>query len=240
MAEDKVKTHFDNIAESYKDEIANHIRDHLINKWWDIVKDYFKLDSRVIDIGCGDGTNMAFLKSKGINIIGLDSSKGLIMTGIERHPGLKDALFEGDALNLHFPDNAFDVAVMIGVLHHIHSRNDQIAAIQEAFRVVKNNGVIIIRECNLINPVFRVFWNYIFPLIAKIDRFGGEKWISAKKISDVFSGTVEKIGYFTFIPNFTPSFLLPIAMKVEGFLEKSFFKRLSAHYVVIMRKGKGL
>ena len=95
-------------------------------------------------------------------------------------------------MNLNFPENTFDIAFMIGILHHIHSRNEQVAAIQEAFRVVKNNGVVIIRESNLINPVFRVFWNYIFPLTAKIDKFGGENWISAKKISEIFSSKIEK------------------------------------------------
>ncbi len=240
MTEDKVKSHFDAIADSYKDEIAGHIRDHLINKWWGIVKDCFKPDSMVIDIGCGDGTNVKFLKDKGINIIGVDFSDKLIKRGKERYSELKDLLYQGDALNLNFSDNTFDIAVMIGVLHHIHSRNEQVAAIQEAFRVVKDDGVVVIRECNLINPVFRVFWNYIFPLTAKIDRFGGENWISAKKLSEIFSGTVEKKDYFTFIPNFSPHFLLPIAMKIEEFLEKTFFKKLSAHYVVILRKGKGL
>lgn len=240
MKENNTKQHFNNIAENYYEEINGHIREHLINKWWSFVSGYFPNNSKVIDIGCGDGANVAFLRSKGINATGVDLSGNLIKRGKERYPELQDLVFEGDALNLHFPDNTFDVAVMIGVLHHIHLCDDQKRAVLEALRIVKNNGFIIIRECNLINPFFRIFWNYIFPLTAKIDKFGGESWISVRDILDSFKGAVDNIFYFTFIPNFFPQFCFPIAAKIEKFLEKSPLKKLSAHYVVILRKRNKL
>ena len=109
---------------------------------------------------------------------------------------------------------------------------------REALRVVKDNGIIIIRESNLINPFFRIFWNYVFPLTAKIDRFGGENWISAKNLSDLFTETLEKIFYFTFIPSFIPEESTMLVGRFENFLEKSPLKKLSAHYIVVLRKNK--
>lgn len=220
------------------EEIPGHIRDHLITNLWGLICDYFSNTCKVIDIGCGDGSNVAFFRSKGVNAVGVDISEKLIKRGKERDPQLQDVIFEGDALNLQFQDNTFDIAVMIGILHHIHSRSDQHLAIREALRVVQNNRVVIIRESNLINPLFRIFWNYVFPLTAKIDRFGGENWISPKKLSGLFNEAIEKTFYFTFIPNFTPQVLIPLAGRVEAFLENSPLKKMSAHYAVVLKKHK--
>lgn len=42
--------------------------------------------------------------------------------------------------------------------------------------------------------------------------------------------------YFTFIPSFVPQSLMGIASKVERKLEAGPFKKLSAHYTMILRK----
>ena len=238
MVENKTKEHFNNIAKNYKEEIPDHTRDHLINKFWSLTSYCFSNNCKVIDIGCGDGTNIAFFGSKGVNAVGVDVSEKLIKRGKQRYPQLQNVIFEGNALNLQFQDNTFDVAIMIGVLHHIYSKSDQTRAVREALRVVRDNGAVIIRESNLINPLFRIFWNYIFPLTAKIDRFGGENWISPQKLSGLFNETIEKTFYFTFIPNFTPQVLIPLASRVEAFLENSPFKKISAHYAVVLKKQK--
>lgn len=234
---DPVKRHFDTIAAGYKEEIPPHIRDHLNAKWWRLVSPLFAPGARVIDIGCGDGTNAVFLTEKGMSVVGVDFSPRLIGRGRERYPELGGHLFEGDALRLEYADGVFDVAVMTGVLHHIYSRNDQGRAIGEALRVVGSGGIVIIRESNLINPVFRLFWNYVFPLTSKIDRFGGEHWISARYLRRLFGAQIDRTCFFTFIPNFTPRGLLPLAARVERALEESPLRRLSAHYLIVLRKG---
>ena len=165
----------------------------------------------MIDIGCGDGTNIAFFGYKGVNAVGVDVSKKLIKRGKQRYPQLQNVIFKGNALNLQFQDNTFDVAIMIGVLHHIYSKSDQTRAVREALRVVRDNGAVIIRESNLINPLFRIFWNYIFPLTAKIDRFGGENWISPKKLSGLFNEAIE---------NKMWSKIRTIRVYVKGFIKK--------------------
>ena len=238
MTDRSAKEHFNGIAGSYYDEIPGHIREYLTNRWWNTVKCHFTGGSKVIDIGCGNGSTVAFLIKKEINAIGVDFSKELINTGRGMYPFLKNRLFEGNALDLGYGDGTFDVASMIGMLHHIHSPQDQIRAVREALRVVKDNGVLIIRESNPANPLFRIFWNYIFPLTSKIDRFGGERWIPASHFMKTFKDNFDSVFYFTFIPNFTPRALTPIASKVERVLEKSPLKRLSAHYVVVLRKRK--
>ena len=121
-------------------------------------------------------------------------------------------------------------------MHHIHSEELQIKAVQEALRIVKNGGIIIIRESNLANPIFKLFWNYIFPLTSKIDKFGGESWVSAKHLQESFNDFLIETIYFTFIPNNIPKPLLPIADKAEKVLQKSKIKKMSAHYLLVLKK----
>ena len=237
MVDIRVKEHFDKIAEGYYEEISPHIRDQLINKWWKLVSSYFRKDAYVLDIGCGEGTNVKFLRETGLNVMGIDASPRLIESGRARYPELKNVISEGDAHALDFEPNTFDIAYMIGVLHHMGSPCEQRRAIAEALRVVKENGYVIIRESNLKNPLFKIFWNYIFPLTAKIDKFGGEEWVSIKffKREGFY---VDQIMYFTFLPNFTPRCLLPVGGKIELFLERSPLKSFSAHHIAILKKRR--
>ena len=233
---DTSKEHFNNIAKTYHDEVAGHVRDHLIDKWWTLVGHYFSEDCKVIDIGCGEGANACFMLDKKMDVVGVDASRNLIDEGLKRYPHLAGRLHTGDALALDFEDNVFDVATLIGVLHHIYSRDQQLKAITEALRVVKTGGAVLIRESNLINPLFRLFWNYIFPMTAKIDKFGGENWISAKYLADAFDGQVGSVRFFTFVPSFTPEWLFPTATRIERWLEAGPFQKLSAHYVLALKK----
>jgi len=230
------KDHFNDIAETYHEEVPSHVREHLIGKWWGLVGCYFAEGSRVIDIGCGEGANPCFLADKGMDVVGVDASAKLIEQGLRRYPRLAGKIQTGDALALEFDDNIFDVATLIGVLHHIYSRDDQHRAIREALRVVKPGGTVLIRESNLINPLFRLFWNYIFPLTARIDRFGGENWIPAKHLAQVFGDEVENVQFFTFIPSVTPRWAFPVATRIERRLEAGSLSKLAAHYVLALKK----
>jgi ubiquinone/menaquinone biosynthesis C-methylase UbiE len=213
-----------------------HIKLHLLNKWWLQVQNCFCKNSQIIDIECGDGTTLAFLQAKSVHPIGVDLSKKLIDMGTKQYPELHGKVMLGNALNLQFKDDSFDVALLISVLHHIHSHQQQTAVVRETLRVVRKYGFVIIRESNLLNPLFRVFWNYVFPFLAKIDRFGGESWISLDQLLETYRDVVYHASYFTFIPSFTPNFLLSYAERLEKVLEKSFLKKFSAHYVLILQK----
>ena len=66
---ENTQSHFDSIAGDYHEEISEHVRDHLINKWWGIVSSYFMSNPRVLDIGCGEGSNVQFMAGKNINAV---------------------------------------------------------------------------------------------------------------------------------------------------------------------------
>ena len=76
-----------------------------------IIANLIEKDSRVLDVGCGDGTLMEFLKKdKKIDIRGIEISKNNVQKCIEK--GL--TVIEGDAEKdlSQFPDRSFDLVIL--------------------------------------------------------------------------------------------------------------------------------
>ena len=75
---------------------------------------------RVLDIGCGTGELSLLIASRGLDATGVDSSSRAIAIaqGKAAERGIAGVRFEvGDALDLAFPDTAFDTVVDSGVFH---------------------------------------------------------------------------------------------------------------------------
>ncbi|MCF8063430.1 MAG: class I SAM-dependent methyltransferase [Deltaproteobacteria bacterium] len=88
---------------------------------------------RVLDIGCGEGTHLLFLKRLGLDISGLDASPHMINRARERL-GQSCTLKTGRAEDLPFEDNAFDLSVMI---HSLEFVENPVEALREAGRVTR-------------------------------------------------------------------------------------------------------
>ena len=76
-----------------------------------VIADLIEKDTRVLDVGCADGTLMKFLKdNKNINIRGLELSKNRVQECIAK--GL--TVIEGNAEKdlKQFPDKSFDYVVL--------------------------------------------------------------------------------------------------------------------------------
>lgn len=85
-------------------------------------------NKKVVDIGCGYGRNRKVVESVGGEWIGVEPFEGGAHTVV------------GDAEDLPFEDNEFDVAIMNAVLEHIP---DVSKAFSEVARVLKPGGVFI-------------------------------------------------------------------------------------------------
>lgn len=100
--------------------------------------------TRVIDIACGKGTSAVYLAERyGCEVVGIDMLGDLITQAnvLAKKRGLtgKVTFRVGDALQLPFPDNEFDVAVSQAMLVLVSNKRK---AIQEALRVVKTDGYL--------------------------------------------------------------------------------------------------
>ena len=131
--------------------------------WSNVVKDFveyynIKPDARILDVGCAKGYMLYDFKRQypRLEIFGIDISKYAIENC---HPEVKDFLKVGDAKNLEFQDNYFDLVISINTVHNLEL-NDCIISIKEISRVSKGNSFITVDAYNSDEEKERMFkWN---------------------------------------------------------------------------------
>lgn len=100
-----------------------------------------RADLRWIDIGCGNGafTELLVERCSPVEIHGIDPSEGQLAFARNR-PAARIAKFhQGNAMDLPFPDDRFDAAVMALVIFHVP---DPPKGIGEMVRVVAPGGMV--------------------------------------------------------------------------------------------------
>lgn len=122
----------------------------------EVIKPYIKKNDRVLDFGCGPGSFVAIASKYCDEIIGVDISTrftSLCEKTIQKL-NLKNAkalqIFQG---NLPFQNHSFDVVIMVDVLHHLDNISKDL---EEALRVLKSGGQVLIFEPNKLNPLIAV------------------------------------------------------------------------------------
>ncbi|MGH2568867.1 MAG: class I SAM-dependent methyltransferase, partial [Bacteroidota bacterium] len=98
---------------------------------------------RVLEIGCGLGTDLLQYARGGALVTGIDLTPKSVELA-KAHFALRNILLHAlvaDAENLPFDDNSFDVVYSFGVLHHTPNTEK---AFDEAYRVLKPGGTIIV------------------------------------------------------------------------------------------------
>lgn len=107
---------------------------------------YFELlslesDDRILDVGCGTGESMRRVLGADRSVHGLDVSPHQLAYAREK-PALQGASFAlGDATNLPYRSDSFDVVMSLGSLPYVP---DVDAALEEAHRVTRPNGRLFV------------------------------------------------------------------------------------------------
>ena len=98
---------------------------------------------RVLEIGCGTGTDLLQFARGGARVTGVDLTPRSIEIAQRRFEvyGQSGEFGLGDAEKLNFPDESFDVVYSFGVIHHTP---DTEAAAREIHRVLKPGGKAIV------------------------------------------------------------------------------------------------
>lgn len=139
----------------------NTITKEEIAKGYDSILDRMGLDTKfysrvtsiqknlygnVLDLGCGTGNLLEILKNKAgkdVNFFGLDISPKLVEAAQKRNPEAK--IVVGDAENLPYVDNTFDIVFMTECLEHLLNFKK---ALSEVNRVLKPGGKFIVTVPN--------------------------------------------------------------------------------------------
>lgn len=98
--------------------------------------------SEILDIGCGTGKYGELLTALGNTVLGIDKSK----EQIDEAKKVINAVV-GDATNLPFNPESFDACIMIMMIHQL-SKEERRKAFDEVNKVLKPNGVLIIKTAS--------------------------------------------------------------------------------------------
>jgi methionine biosynthesis protein MetW len=97
------------------------------------IANFIEPNSKVLDIGCGDGELLKYLKEeKNIDVRGLEIEQKLVSGAIFRGISVVQGDCEKDLTN--YPDNHFDYAILSQTLQAL---NDPKTMIEEILRIAK-------------------------------------------------------------------------------------------------------
>ena len=165
---DDVSKMFDGVANRY-DFLNDFLSLGRTKAWRKMVTSTIgpKPGLKILDIAAGTGSSTRPLVDAGADVIALDFSTGMIEIGRKRHKDIK--FVQGDALNLPFEENFFDVTTISFGLRNTSNID---SALKDSLRVTKSGGKIVIAEfSHPSNSIFRfIYLNYLMraiPIISK-------------------------------------------------------------------------
>ena len=112
---------------------------HYINK-------YAKEGAKLLEIGAGTGRYSIALAKAGYDVTAVELVEHNLNVLKANSVGMPNIqAYQGDALDLsRFADDSFDVTLLFGPLYHLYEKEDVQKSIDEAIRVTKPDGVILV------------------------------------------------------------------------------------------------
>jgi ubiquinone/menaquinone biosynthesis C-methylase UbiE len=103
---------------------------------------------KMLEIGCGNGigTQLILEFFKPAEFIATEYDERLVEIARIKNKDSKVSVEAGNAADLRFPDNEFDAVLGLSVIHHIPNWKD---CVNELHRVIKPNGLLIIKELSI-------------------------------------------------------------------------------------------
>lgn len=117
--------------------------------------------AKVLEIGAGTGRYSIALAKEGYEVTSVELVEHNLEVLKKNGEGLKNLqAFQGDALDLsRFADGEFDVTLVFGPIYHLYDKKDVHKALDEAIRVTKENGVILVAFLSVYAILFDNYLN---------------------------------------------------------------------------------
>lgn len=98
---------------------------------------------KIADIGAGTGRYSVELCHRGYDVTAVELVKHNLEILRSKHENIKT--WQGDARSLTFlDDETFDVTLLFGPLYHLHGDEEKLKALNEAKRITKKDGIILV------------------------------------------------------------------------------------------------
>ena len=132
-------------------------------------------DLKLADIGAGTGRYSVELCHKGYDMTAVELVQHNLDILRSKHENIKT--WQGNAMDLHFlEDETFDITLLFGPLYHLHGDDNKAKALNEAKRITKKGGYILVayvmNEYSVITYCFRQHkWNEVIAKNGLTDDF---------------------------------------------------------------------
>ena len=107
---------------------------------------YLKPNDKIIEIGAGTGKYSISLANEGYYLTAVELVKHNLKEIEKKSNKVKTIL--GNATNLKkIKENTFDITLLLGPMYHLINKEEKIKALNEAKRITKKNGIIMVAYC---------------------------------------------------------------------------------------------
>ncbi len=168
-----VKSMFADIASRY--DLSNDVLSFGCHRYWEKRALSLLPDNRLarcLDLCTGTGALLSILVKKYGSVVGADFCPEMLALAEKRFPANQFPNLQlkvDDALNLSFADQSFDV---VTIAYGVRNFADLNRGLQEAYRVLKPNGHLLILEFgkprNWFAPFYLFYSKFVMPLLGKL------------------------------------------------------------------------
>ena len=113
------------------------------------IERYLKPGDRIIEIGAGTGCYSHALARQGYSVDAVE----LVQHNIDvfrqnTEPDEPVTITQGNTLDLSgFADDTYEIALLLGPMYHLFTKEDKLTALREALRVTKRSGAVFVAYC---------------------------------------------------------------------------------------------
>lgn len=101
---------------------------------------------KIIDIGAGSGRYSFTLSEEGYDVTAIELVKHNLRMIEQKSNKVK--AYQGNAMDLRmFNDNTFNLTLLFGPMYHLCDKESQLKALNEAKRITKKDGIIMVAYC---------------------------------------------------------------------------------------------
>lgn len=145
----EIDSHWSAAAANYSRIVREELQSFRAGAWTKLILENAPDQSRldILDAGCGPAFFTILLSRAGHRTVGLDGANGMLAQASQNaaEAGVQPLFIQGDCHHLPFADCSFDLVISRNVTHALR---EQQTAYCEWFRVLRQDGILLIFDAN--------------------------------------------------------------------------------------------